>query len=393
MTSEPKWSPRIGPMTSQALDVSEIGSSFELVQEKYLAQSTSRRLPWQEDPDIIYLESGRQALAVVEAELRSQGHSYLHVPAYLCDSMIAAFKCNDGWTLRSLPVDSDLAVRPADLLARVTAGVLLHTPYFGRQDSAAMLDALNTLRQRGVVVVVDETHRVLSGPSQVADIRVASLRKMLPLYDGGYVTGLSLTAGPLPPSLQSVARESEVIGSEVIGSEVIGSEVPALRQAAMLCKSNALAAGDDNETHRALFAEVEHATEGRTQPARMSVDSLSLLHRLDLELIRTTRETNSTLLAQALGRSAQGSRFRVVNPPTADLLPFFLLLETDEVAGLRQYLAEQRIYCPVHWPPSVLLPRTSQWPSRYLSLPIDQRYCEADMLRMAVCVATFFAEN
>ena len=375
-------------MTSQALDVPEIGSSFELVQEKYLAQSTSRRFPWQEDPDTIYLESGRQALAVVEAELRSQGHSYLHVPAYLCDSMIAAFQGNAfqrhaGWTLRSLPVDSDLAVRPADLLARVTAGVLLHTPYFGRQDSAAMLDALDTLRQRGVVVVVDETHRVLSGPSQVADIRVASLRKMLPLYDGGYVTGLSLTAGPLPPSLQSVARESEVIGSEVA----------VLRQAAMLCKSNALAAGDDNETHRALFAEVEHATESRTQPARMSVDSLSLLNGLDLELIRTTRQTNSTLLAQALGRSDQGGRFRVVNPPSEDLLPFYLLLETDQVAGLRQYMAEQRIYCPVHWPPSVLLPRTSKWPSRYLSLPIDQRYCEADMLRMAVCVATFFAEN
>lgn len=375
-------------MTSQALDVPEIGSSFELVQEKYLAQSVSLRLPWQAGADVIYVESGRQALAVVEAELRSQGHSDLHVPAYLCDSMIAAFQCsafpcNDGWNLRSLPVDSDLAVRPADLLARVTAGVLLHTPYFGRQDSAAMLDALDTLRQRGVVVVVDETHRVLSGPSHVADIRVASLRKMLPLYDGGYVTGLSLTAEPLPPSLQSVALEAEVIGSEVA----------ALRQAAMLCKSNALAAGDDNESHRALFAEVEHATESRTQPARMSVDSLSLLHCLDLELIATTREANSILLAQALGRSDQGSRFRVVNPPAEDLLPFFLLLETDEVVGLRRYLAEQRIYCPVHWPPSVLLPRTSAWPSRYISLPIDQRYCEADMLRVAACVKTFFAEN
>jgi hypothetical protein len=356
-----------GPLTTPALVTSEIGSDFELVDDRYLIPIKSRPLPWETDSDIIYVESGRQALAVVETELRAQGHTRIYVPSYLCDTMISPFMRNH-WTLTVLPVDNDLVVRPTDLLARVTGGVLLHTPYFGRQDSPAMMEALDTIRRRGVVVVVDETHRVFSGPSPVADIRVASLRKLLPLYDGGYVAGLSARLGP---TLQTSPAESDIV---------------VFRRLAMRTKSASLASGDDSKAHLELFARAEHATETRTQPARMSGDSLSLLHCLDMELIRATREMNSISLARALGQS---DRFRVINCPTEDLLPSHIVLETDDVIGLREYLIGHRIYCPIHWPPSELLPRTGSWPGRYISLPIDHRYRERDMLRMADSIKTF----
>jgi len=356
-------------LTTRALP--EIGSDFELVEEEYLIPIESQRLPWEVDSDILYVESGRQALAVVEAELRRQGHTRLYVPSYLCDTMIAPFQRNN-WTLTVLSVDGDLVVGPTDLLAQVTGGVLLHTPYFGRQDSAAMLDALEAIRRSGVVVVVDETHRVFSGPSPVANIRVASLRKLLPLYDGGYVAGLSAR---LHPDIQTSPSKSDSA---------------ALRQEAMRAKSDALASGDESKAHLELFARAEHETEIRTEPVRMSGDSLSLLRRLDVELIRATREKNSISLAQALGQS---DRFRVINLPTEDLLPSHLVLETDDVRGLRHNLIEKRIYCPVHWPPSELLPRTEDWPARYISLPIDHRYRERDMLRMADSIKAFFARD
>jgi hypothetical protein len=352
-------------------DVREIGSDFELVEDRYLGPTTSRSLPWEDSAPIIYVQSGRQALAAAQAELRSQGHGQIHVPSYLCDSMITPFH-NAGWNLRQLQVDSDLVVSPADLLSQVHSGVLLHTPYFGRQDSPALLGALQTLRQRGVVIIVDESHRLFSGPSQVADIRVASLRKMLPLFDGGYVTGLSRA---LPASPAACAEP----------------EIADLREMASNAKSVALAAGDgnrDNTAHRAQFAKAEHATEVRQEPAQISNKSLALLHRLDMNLIRLTRRANASLLTVALGHS---DRFRIINPTAANLLPSHLVLETGDVKGLRQYLTGQRIYCPVHWPPSELLPRTQEWPSRYISLPIDHRYGEPDMLRIAAEVATFFA--
>jgi len=158
----------------------------------------------------------------------------------------------------------------------------------------------------------------------------------------------------------------------------------------MRAKSAALASGDNTKAHLELFARAEHATEIRTEPAPMSHDGLSLLHRLDMEMIRATREMNSISLARALG---QNDRFRVINLPTKDLLPSHIVLETDEVIGLREYLIGHRIYCPIHWPPSELLPRTSKWPSLYISLPIDHRYSDSDMLRMASCIKTFFAKN
>ncbi len=356
----------------RAAGVREIGSDFELVEVRFLGPGSSAPLPWEDAAPITYLESGRQALALAEAELRGRGLGELHVPSYLCDTMIAPFHRN-GWALTQLPVDLDLAVSPALLLARVGSGVLLHTPYFGRQDSPAMLAALGTLRRRGVLVIVDETHRLFAGPSQVADIRVASLRKLLPLYDGGYVTGVS---GRLPTSLP----QSETL--------LQMSEIADLRQLASVYKSSALASGGPSNVHLAAYARAEQATERRPRPARMSTKSSALLRHLDLPLIRATRAANSTVLARALGRS---DRFRIINPPAPDLLPSHLVLEADDVKGLRRYLTGQGIYCPVHWPPSVLLPREQDWPRRYLSLPVDQRYAEPDMLRIAAQVNAFFA--
>jgi hypothetical protein len=358
-----------GSATTRLRDICEIGSDFELVDDRYLIPANSQALPWEDSADIIYVESGRQALAIVETELRRLGHTQIHVPSYLCDSMVDPFH-RHGWVLAQLPLDDDLVVRPEELLARVTNGVLLHNPYFGRQDSPAMLDALETIRRRGVVVVVDETHRVFSGPSPVADIRVASVRKVLPVYDGGYVAGLP---AQLRPSLDTVP-----------------SGAAAFRQLAMRAKSDALSSGDGSKTHLELFAKAAEATEVGTQPVRMSEDSYSLLYRLDMEMIRAAREKNSIALTQALG---ENRRFRVINPPAADLLPSHLVLDTDDVPGLKQRLNAQQIYCPIHWPPSEVLPQLETWPGRYISLPVDHRYGEPDMLRMAACIKTFFSQS
>jgi hypothetical protein len=337
------------------------------VENKYLTSAPTHPLPWEEAYDVTYVESGRQALAIVEMELRSRGHAQIHVPSYLCDSMIDPFQ-QTGWDLIELPVDGDLSVAPTDLISQVTAGVLLHAPYFGREDSPDVLDALNKLRGSGVVVVVDETHRVFSGPSPVADFRVASLRKSLPLYDGGYVTGASEQFWPNP--------EGSV------------SEAMVLRRMAMHAKSGALASDTGNEAHLKLFARAEDAVALRSAPERISAESLSLLYRLDIGLICETREINSVSLARALGHS---NSYRIVNPLADDLLPSHLVLETHDAAGLQQYLAGQHIFCPIHWPPSKILPSVQRWPSRYISLPVDHRYGKDDMLRMAAVVNGYFS--
>ena len=158
----------------------------------------------------------------------------------------------------------------------------------------------------------------------------------------------------------------------------------------MHSKSGALAARGSREYCLALFAKAEHATQTRTQPAPMSEGSLALLRHLDLDLVRSTRQTNATLLATLVGRSGF---FRILNQPAQDLQPSHLVLETDDPTGLRQFLAGHEIYCPIHWPPSELLPGTQRWPTRYISLPIDHRYGAQDMQRTATTVQTFFPQK
>jgi hypothetical protein len=365
----PSAGPRRGAAATLAPDVRPIGSDFELVQDRYLGHSSATALPWEDSAGTVYVQSGRQALGLVGAELKTRGHTLLHVPSYLCDSMISPF-ASAGWRLRQLGVDGNLGVDPADLLAQVTSGVLLHAPYFGRSDSPAMLAALDTLRARGVVVIADESHRLFSPPCQVADFRVASLRKLLPVYDGGYVSGLPDAAQRAMAALPA------------------GGQIAELRQMAQIAKTSALGSGASNDAHLALFAAAEQATDLHTDPAPISAKSASLLHRLNLALMAAARAANCVVLATALGQS---ERFRVINAPATDLLPSHLVLETDDVSGLRHYLSGRQIYCPVHWPPSRLLTRTKPWPGRYLSLPVDQRYGEQDMVRLAGDVTAFFA--
>ena len=75
------------------------------------------------------------------------------------------------------------------------------------------------------------------------------------------------------------------------------------------------------------------------------------------------------------------------------ILPSSLVLENDDVPGLKQCLDGQQIYCPIPWPPSEVVAQTGNWPDRYISLPIDHRYSEPDMMRLAACIRTFFSEN
>lgn len=346
----------------------EIGSDFETVDPAFLRAAVAQSLPWESTESTWYVQSGRQALMLVQETLRSAGHHVVHVASFVCDSVVQAFTAN-GWTVRQIPVNRDLVVEPATLEARVTEGVLLHTPYFGREDSSAMTSTLLSLRERGVTVVADETHRIFSAPSAVADFRVASLRKLLPVYDGGYVCST---------------------GTPMRAPEPTDPDLAALRERAMRTKSLALRAGRPDDTHRGLFAAAEDALERATSPRLISPESFEILRHLDLDRMRSVRTRNAAALARALGEER---RYRVINPPSANLLPSHLVLETDHPHALRKWMTEDRIYCPIHWPPCELLPRVGPWPDRYLSIPVDHRYDDADMARIAARLLAFFEQT
>lgn len=363
-----EWAPLEDPGSDEDRAPREVGSDFEAVESRLL-RANGGQLPWEGTGTTVYVQSGRQALMLLQQLLRSDGYDVVHLASYVCDSVVQAFT-QTGWTIRQLPVDRDLRVDAAVVEDRVNEGVYLHTPYFGRGDTAAIALALSRLRTRGVVVVADETHRVLSPGSTMADFHVASLRKMLPVCDGGYLW----SRGAVPTG----------------GLEPADDRVTKVRASAMREKLRALRAGDASGRHREMFAEAEDAVQQSMTPRCISTQSLALLRRLDLELVRSLRERNAAVLFQEL-RDTPG--LRVINPPSDVPVPSHLVIEADRPRDIQNWMAAERLYCPIHWPPSMLLPRIHPWPSRYLSLPIDQRYGETDMYRLAGRLRDYFRQT
>ena len=63
--------------------------------------------------------------------------------------------------------------------------------------------------------------------------------------------------------------------------------------------------------------------------------------------------------------------------------------------ALRQYLMQNEIYCPIHWPISDLHrldKRTGQIYENELSLVCDQRYSQEDMYHMVTLINRFWKE-
>lgn len=345
------------PQAALGSSAAEIGSDFELVGGEYLTRTTGV-LPW-DGPLTRYVANGRQALSLTAESLWRRGLRTIHVPGYLCDSMIEPFA--KDWKVVALPTTPDLET-PPDAIGSLKDSVLLNAPYFGRGPSGDMVAALRAARGAGVVVVTDESHRVLDEPCIETDIRVASLRKLLPVFDGGYAIGLPTEDTQVGPS---------------------NSDAVAQRRKAMSTKTANLSEPQPQSSHLPMFHESERALTVDLTPRAMSAPTLNLLRRLDLPKLAVRRRRNAEALVRALGRH---SALRILNPPSATTNPSHIVLEVPDPQALRDWLARRRIYCPIHWPPSELLPDVSDWPQRFLSVPIDHRYGVADMNHVGTAV-------
>ena len=339
----------------------EIGSDMELVDDKYVLDGCASP-PWErESGDITYVESGRQALSLVADLLWANGNRTLLVPEFLCDTMVSPFLANP-WELGTYRVIDSQKPDLTDLLlkaSQLTGGfVVLMALYFGTQPDEAYRAAVLKIQSSGGIVVDDETHRVFAPGGSGAHVAVGSLRKLLPVADGAYIRSLfTVDTGPLR------RRESGA----------------GLRWQAMEEKSQALRDSGVTWSYVEAFSEANKQLEGRTDPHQISGRSLDLLGRLNYEMLSSVRVANSSTLA--LGLSDEQD-VQVLNAAGPRRIPSHQLVEVQEPRAVQQALAQEGIFCPIHWPRTQLLERLGAWPSNLLSIPIDHRYAERHMQRI-----------
>lgn len=343
----------------------EIGSEFELPEPGWL-MGDGVPLP----KDVVLVGAGRHALSLVAMDLLERGVTTIAVPDHYCESMIVPFTtlgmqvnfCDttDQMILSGNSVQQALAASNESI-------AILHSETFGTPANDDLRSALDAAKSVGTPIILDRTHSLLSqteaGPR--ADYEIASLRKLLPVPDGGYVRGLRR-----PPALQMTPEHQSFIR---------------LRCRAAAQKTRYIRQKPPNKVHLDQFRYAEHLLDSNLTPSPISDLSRKLLSNLDYHSIRRARIENASVLESAL----TAIDVEVANSIGWRNSPAYLVIRHPEASSLRDYLSSKKIYCPIHWPRpgGTLGPRL--WRTDLLSLPIDHRYTTADMQRVASTILEY----
>lgn len=356
----------IGTPEGMTSAVWEHGSDFHYVNE-YPGSSPT---PWGEEG--LYYFSGRPALITLLERLRSlQEAECVWMPAYYCDQVVypisaRGFSCRyyDGSPQAGWAVPDEV-LRPGD--------VLIANSFFGMD--LLPPGTLRNLQGRGVILIEDHSqdpYGALAWASQ-ADYCFASLRKTLPLPDGGVLWS------PL--------------GRDLPAPTTLIPEVSAERMAAMLAKRAYLRGEFSSKADfRRWYAASEQALD-QAPVSGMSPYSRAFLASFDVEAWRQARARNHRVLCTQV----DNPDLTVLYADRSDLAPMGAVILTPDTVGrnaLRRLLISQGIYPAVLWPLIVDMPPgdsvlAQDFADRMLFLHCDGRYAEADMLEVARVLNTY----
>lgn len=284
------------------------------------------------------------------------------VPDYYCQLVTAALVRPD---LELLPYPDDpLRNTPALPPARHGDAILLMN-YFG------LRSALHAPHQDGVDVVEDHSHDPWSpwALESTADFCVASLRKPLPLSDGGVLW--SPRDHTLPPQPPLTAQRRRAAGTKL---------------AAMILKAMYLEGYTvEKAAYRALALQGER---GLTRPgiSAMSNVARALLDAFPVGQWRHARTANHVLVSSLINQTGWA---RVLAPAEGAGVPFSVvaLMDTAERRDrIRARLIAANVYPAVLWPlEKTVLPVGDEarvLSRRLLSIHCDGRYGAEDMHRV-----------
>ena len=329
----------------------EIGSEFWDVPQTNTANSLfPESTQW-------YL-SGRSALQAIIKDLGEVNS--VSLPSWCCESIIKPF-ADAGFNVHFYPVTLQEGLFQN---IELNCDVLFIMDYFGYTTSVPDYKGFNG------IIIRDVTHSLFSARYSDADYYFGSLRKWCGICTGGYAW--TNKGNRLEP-----------------GKPDKGGYVD-LRHNAMQMKKKYLEDRKGDKDYLRVFDMAEEYLETAGIVSATDQD-VRLAQYLDADIIKKRRKANAEILCSAF----------------PDWLVFPKLISTDcpmfvpvivpdgRRDGLRRFLIEQSIYCPVHWPVSKyhkLDKKTEYIYENELSLVCDQRYSENDMYRIVDSIKAFMGE-
>ena len=364
----------------------EIGSDFHFPLGSLVGRNGNSESHSSVGPNTVLLASGRDALHWIIDSLVLPRGSQVLLPAYLCDAVVKPFLDN-GLRVRFYKITRDLQVDSADLASKLSSEirVLLYIPYFGFPLELPE-DVVGSASPQKIVVE-DSTHAFLSyleHPPAHADIRFASLTKMLPVPNGAVASWTERLSMDLsPPGLRLSLGYLGALSSRCLGGAL---KALWLRLPWLFPK----------RTFRQLFFWSAALLDSYPKPASMALISKLIFTSIDLKEVVASRMRNFQYLLARL-EDTDDLRFMYRTLPDGVCPLGFPVLAGDRDA-LDRHLTKNGVYSPIHWELPALVDReefSEAWSlSRHiLTLPVDQRYTEEDMERIVTLVNSYIGEK
>jgi len=343
----------------------EHGSEFHLCTEK---GDTGPNLPQNSE---LY-GSGRDALrSILRHGQQKIGWTTIWVPSYFCQKVIRDIQ-TEGLKILAYgdsPMDNESDW--ISLAASEPSAVLTLNP-FGLRTRARPLG----IDRRLMSVIEDHTHDPWSplARASTADFCIASLRKTIPIPDGGVLwspRNLPLPICPAPTRERATASIKKLAGMAMKSLYLDG-------------------ATEDKSLARVLMTEGENDI-ASGEVSGMPYSTQALLSGFNAAEWRRRRQDNFWRAASLI---PSDSKLKVLTPKSPKSVPFsiVLLLSTRMMRdGLRERLIESDVYPAVLWSLEDLAVEGVRiedvdFSQRLLTLHCDGRYTEKHMIQVAQIV-------
>jgi hypothetical protein len=289
-----------------------------------------------------FFNSGRAAFAFLVENIIKPKKVYL--PTFTCWSLVSTMeKRFPNIEVEFYPVGRDLSCVYPSFVGKLELLVYIH--YFGYENKTPLPQSAGTILE-------DISHSYISKLQHKGDFVFGSYRKILKVGDGGFINAYFNPIYEKSRKLDTWLRYEAKDWRDV--------------------------------------REAENMTDRDWQIADISGQSLAILLKANLDLIRSKRRANERFLTENI---TVGQPLLAYRPNECPLLHNRLLQTQEERDSLRTFLAKKGIFTSIHWPTHEVVLKSGKdigatlWlEDHIISIPVSHDYNLNDMEYIADCI-------
>ena len=308
--------------------------------------------------------SGRSALYHILLYLKEHKKiTRILLPDYLCSSIVDTV-IQIGLSFKFIPLTKELVFDINDLKKNISSNdTILIINYFGLQNINSQIEAIRTISKE-CPIIEDDVQAFYcfweDTDNSKANYRFTSLRKTFAVPDGGLVQSKDFL---------HIALEENTFSSYKIAGGILKTLSP-------------LTVDIENASLE-LLSKGESLIQENIKNA-MSLNSKNLFETENISFSKIRRKENADVIQKGIKELG----LRTILPIKEKHVPLFVPIYVNNRNHIRKTLAQNKIFCPVHWPLDNLpLQMGKEMEEHELSIVIDQRYGTNEMKKILNIIA------